>query len=133
MAKMFGVSTGYISRLRASGVVVDSPSGALDVVTSVQNYITRLKKKSDEDPHQVAKLELLQAQAARERLEFDKERAALCDVRQVADCFAELHRAHERAIAADKTGIVSASLAQARDDWAAACEKIIYDNINSEN
>lgn len=113
LAKM-GASDGYIPRL---------PGGGIDIEATVRGYIQRLRARRAASADQAERLTRAKADLA--ELEYDRERGALCDVRQVAAAFAELHRACERAAAADKTGLIAAALRQALADWQDAVEKII--------
>jgi hypothetical protein len=124
LMRMLDISAPALAKLgQAEGYMPRLSSGAIDIEATVRGYIQRMRARRAQTADQAERLTRAKADLA--ELEYDRERGALCDVRDVAACFAEMHRSHERACSADKTGLVAASLKQSRDDWDERMQKIL--------
>ncbi len=126
--RVCGINATAVSQMGRNGYLVEI-GGEIDFDETLRLYIERMRKRRAESADQAERLTRAKADIA--ELEFDEKRGALVDVRQAATTLAELYRACERAIAADKTGLVKSSLAQALEDWRGAVDRIIEQEENT--
>jgi hypothetical protein len=120
--RVCGINATAVSQMGRNGQIVEV-GGVVDFDETLRLYIERMRNRRVTSADQAERLTRAKADLA--ELEYDRERGALCDVRQVAAVFAELHRATERAQSADKTGLIAAAMRQALTDWQDMAEKII--------
>jgi hypothetical protein len=120
--RVCGINATAVSQMGRNGQIIET-DGVVDFDETLRQYIERMRARRAQTADQAERLTRAKADLA--ELEYDRERGALCDVRQVAAVFAELHRACERAQAADKTGLIAAAMRQALQDWQAATNKVL--------